>query len=121
MTIEETKKYCDEVWEQERFKGIKYKEHRYFSYEFRKYIYESCGNKCFYCDLPLIEMNFTNLPQIDHIEPKCNGGTNDEWNLVLACRKCNQSKGGRYFFDYIKNPILCENLGRDENGLLIFN
>jgi hypothetical protein len=30
---------------------------------------------------------------IDHVVPLSNGGTNDEDNLVLACRECNQLRG----------------------------
>lgn len=28
----------------------------------------------------------------DHVYPKSKGGTNDDFNLVLACRKCNNDK-----------------------------
>jgi HNH endonuclease len=30
---------------------------------------------------------------VDHIVPKQEGGTNDDWNLVKACAACNLSKG----------------------------
>jgi 5-methylcytosine-specific restriction endonuclease McrA len=33
--------------------------------------------------------------EIDHIEPIYYGGNNEIDNLVLACRKCNRSKGAR--------------------------
>lgn len=29
---------------------------------------------------------------VDHITPKVNGGTDDEWNLTTACRSCNGKK-----------------------------
>lgn len=32
---------------------------------------------------------------VDHIIPRCQGGTNDPNNLVAACAHCNMSKGGR--------------------------
>ena len=31
----------------------------------------------------------------DHVVPVCQGGTDDETNLVIACRYCNSKKGGR--------------------------
>lgn len=30
--------------------------------------------------------------EIDHITPVCKGGTNDESNLITACRECNNGK-----------------------------
>jgi hypothetical protein len=33
--------------------------------------------------------------QIDHLIPVSKGGTNDVWNLVLACGYCNASRGAR--------------------------
>lgn len=32
---------------------------------------------------------------VDHIVAKVNGGTDDEHNLTLACRKCNSKKRER--------------------------
>jgi hypothetical protein len=32
---------------------------------------------------------------IDHVIPRCQGGRDDESNLVVACRSCNSRKGGR--------------------------
>lgn len=32
---------------------------------------------------------------IDHVVPRCQGGRDDESNLVVACRSCNSRKGGR--------------------------
>lgn len=29
---------------------------------------------------------------VDHIMPKSKGGTDDDWNLVTACRSCNGKK-----------------------------
>jgi HNH endonuclease. len=33
---------------------------------------------------------------LDHIIPKCMGGTDDENNLRLICPSCNRRKGGKY-------------------------
>lgn len=45
----------------------------------------SLGAMCFYC-------NDRRADTIDHIIPLTRGGTNQEGNLVPACRKCNCSK-----------------------------
>jgi len=34
---------------------------------------------------------------VDHIVPRNQGGTDDDFNLQLLCRSCNSSKGGRVF------------------------
>ena len=59
-------------------------------------IYERYKFTCQYCGLDASK-NFetwwhANL-NIDHIQPKSRGGTNDETNLVVACRACNLYKG----------------------------
>lgn len=33
--------------------------------------------------------------EIDHLVPVCQGGTNDEENLLTACEDCNRGKGGK--------------------------
>ena len=35
---------------------------------------------------------------VDHITPLAKGGTDDEWNLAAACKRCNYSKQDRVFF-----------------------
>jgi 5-methylcytosine-specific restriction endonuclease McrA len=42
---------------------------------------------CAYCGEPANE--------VDHIQPRVIGGTDDLDNLVAACRRCNSSKGKR--------------------------
>lgn len=41
---------------------------------------------CWWCG------GITNL-SIDHIIPRSQGGTNDDWNLQTLCVSCNQDKG----------------------------
>jgi len=59
-------------------------------------IYERDKFKCQYCELDASKDFETwwhaNL-NIDHIQPKSHGGTNDPTNLVVACRACNLYKG----------------------------
>ena len=42
---------------------------------------------CAYCGEPANE--------VDHIQPRVLGGTDDLDNLVACCRRCNSSKGKR--------------------------
>ena len=46
---------------------------------------------CEYCRIP--ESVFVLTFQIEHIVAKSHGGTDEESNLALACRRCNLHKG----------------------------
>lgn len=46
------------------------------------------GWQCVFCGKYLKDADAT----VDHITPKAKGGTDDMWNLVAACRKCNGLK-----------------------------
>jgi len=48
------------------------------------------NNKCAYCRNDVA----VNEYQIDHIVPKCAGGSCDIENLALSCLKCNSQKSG---------------------------
>lgn len=50
----------------------------------------SAGNRCGYCRS--LQMYVLGLLEIEHI-PKAKDGTDDEKNLWLACRLCNNYKG----------------------------
>lgn len=47
------------------------------------------GRHCFYCGDQLAQ------PTLDHVIPRCQGGSDEVANLVPCCRVCNSSKGGR--------------------------
>lgn len=49
------------------------------------------GWRCRYCGKPLTQQNAT----LDHVVPKCAGGTWANRNLVLACWHCNQKKASK--------------------------
>jgi 5-methylcytosine-specific restriction endonuclease McrA len=68
------------------------------------------GRKCHYCATPtLIEHEarsegFTDdrwwkhrARNFDHIVPKVRGGSDDDWNMVVACAYCNQRKHDRIY------------------------
>lgn len=53
------------------------------------------SNECFYCRREMTpDAGFDHTATIDHRVPRGLGGTNAKTNVVLACRFCNQLKGG---------------------------
>lgn len=79
----------------------------------RRRVFSQCGGRCFYCDRELhLDTDavrtwtsddrgaFDTYCQIDHIHPQVAGGTHAEENLVVACRRCNSSKGGQNLEEY---------------------
>ena len=52
----------------------------------RKDVKEKCHFKCAYCG------DGNNLT-IDHVVPRCKGGTDFTKNVVCCCNNCNQRKG----------------------------
>lgn len=48
------------------------------------------GFQCRYCGRKPPEVSL----EVDHIKPRCAGGSDDETNLITACRDCNQGKSG---------------------------
>jgi hypothetical protein len=51
----------------------------------------STEGTCFYCGGELLPEWAT----LDHVEPRSRGGPDEEWNVLLACRRCNNRKGAR--------------------------
>ena len=58
--------------------------------ETRARVRAQAGNRCGYCLSP--QHLILGLLEIDHIIPKARGGSDDEDNLWLACRLCNNAK-----------------------------
>jgi 5-methylcytosine-specific restriction endonuclease McrA len=54
----------------------------------RALIQSKFGNRCAYCGR---ELDYREVI-LDHVVPKCKGGTKDEENLYPACRSCNEMK-----------------------------
>ena len=61
---------------------------------YRQAIYEAWNHKCGYCE----EM----ATSLDHIVPKFKSGSNNRYNLVPACRKCNADKGSKNMEEWFK-------------------
>ncbi len=58
----------------------------------RNFVRQRAGNRCEYCRLhqrhtPLFTFH------IEHIRAKQHGGTDNSFNLALACTRCNRAKG----------------------------
>lgn len=69
--------------------SIEKTERRLFTYEERKAILQSSGNKCACCGIKLTTKTMT----VEHIIPIYRGGTNDVENLTALCETCNKDKG----------------------------
>lgn len=39
---------------------------------------------------------------VEHLVPVSKGGTNATWNLYVACKRCNSSKGARQFLEWYR-------------------
>ncbi|HEX6133747.1 MAG TPA: HNH endonuclease [Longimicrobiales bacterium] len=46
--------------------------------------------RCVYCGAVFRSEDLT----LDHVQPRMRGGDDSEGNLVTACRRCNELKGG---------------------------
>lgn len=67
--------------------GVEYQQGSLMGYELREYMLEKWKRECAYCGAK--DTRF----EIEHIQPRCKGGSNVITNLTLACHKCNQKKG----------------------------
>jgi hypothetical protein len=56
----------------------------------RLFVLNKYDKHCGYCGC---ELDLRSM-QVDHIIPKCNGGTNQVENLMPSCRRCNHYKRG---------------------------
>jgi hypothetical protein len=45
-------------------------------------------------------------PTLDHRTPRCRNGSDDLWNLVLACLSCNSKKGTMSYFEFVNSRHL---------------
>lgn len=66
---------------------------------------ENQRGRCFYCHKLL-----NGVYQVDHYIPLSKGGSNWPSNLVIACSKCNRTKGDRMPVEFVERYILCLNI-----------
>lgn len=62
--------------------------------EKRLAIYLRDGLSCVWCGIAIEDQDSTILT-LDHLTPHSRGGSNNERNLVTACKRCNSSRGAR--------------------------
>lgn len=65
----------------------------YISDALRRRVIAAANNRCGSCLVPqdLIPIRLT----IEHILPRCAGGSSEEYNLWLSCSTCNNYKGSQ--------------------------
>jgi len=79
--------------------GIEYQQGELAGYEVREYLLNKWGRQCAYCGSQDTAL------EIEHIQPKSNGGSNRISNLAIACHSCNQKKGAQDVRDFLaKKP-----------------
>jgi hypothetical protein len=80
-----------------------------------EYIAKKYDGRCAYCGGEFIPESLT----VDHLQPLANGGNNEPWNLMPACRDCNAAKSDSSIRQF-RFAIICQfyaNLcGRFQNG-----
>ena len=59
--------------------------------QMKDYLVEAFGLQCWGCNFKAPDERYL---QLDHADPKRNGGSNDLDNRVLLCQPCNLSQGG---------------------------
>lgn len=71
---------------------------------FRYWIYRQWGFHCAYCGEDLSET--PHLATLDHIVPRYRNGKTEQSNLLLACPRCNASKGNKEMMAwYLSTPF----------------
>ena len=66
--------------------------------EKRLAIYLRDGGACAYCGESFVEGARLEL---DHIQPWSMGGSNDQGNLITACKRCNAARGNREVEEFV--------------------
>ncbi|HBE19494.1 MAG TPA: HNH endonuclease, partial [Cyanobacteria bacterium UBA11149] len=77
--------------------GVEYQQGSLMGYELREYLLEKWKRECAYCGTKDTRL------EIEHIQPRCKGGSNSVTNLTIACHKCNQKKGEKDIKVFLKN------------------
>ncbi|NEP13909.1 MAG: HNH endonuclease [Symploca sp. SIO2C1] len=76
--------------------SVEYQQGTLMGYELREYLLEKWNRQCAYCGA-----KDTSL-EIEHMQPRCKGGSNSVTNLTLSCHKCNQKKGSKDVKTFLK-------------------
>lgn len=80
----------------------------------KQYIYLRENKKCYFCGKPLKYHQIT----LDHYIPRSKKGTEDIFNLVTCCRKCNKLKDNFLPEDH-EDIVLMQFLRAVEDGRIL--
>ena len=61
----------------------------------RRRIYARDGHRCVYCG------KLAERLTLDHVIPRCQGGTHATENLITACMECNRSRGNTPIAEFV--------------------
>ena len=95
-SAQELVKFDTQAIQNPEISGIEYRAGTVKGYECREYLLEKWNRQCAYCDVKDVPL------EIEHIQPKSQGGSDRIYNMSLACHKCNQRKGNRDIKDFLK-------------------
>lgn len=74
----------------------------------RERLFAAQSGKCFYCCRQMgMRRRHANsaFATLDHVNPRANGGTRCEENIVLACRRCNEMKGSKTLDQFVDELV----------------
>lgn len=65
---------------------------------FRTIAYNRQDGYCFYCNIKMVKINgknrnYPNAGTAEHIIPQSKGGVKNYYNIVCACKECNNIRG----------------------------
>lgn len=96
---QELVKFDTQAIQNPEISGIEYQQGTLKGYECREYLLEKWNRQCAYCGVKNVAL------EIEHIQPKSQGGSDRISNLCLACHKCNQRKGNKDIKDFLKGKL----------------
>lgn len=72
----------------------------------RERIARDQGMRCFYCSrmMAFHAKRQANSVTLDHLVPRCDGGTRERENVVAACYRCNHAKGRQSVQQFLASP-----------------
>jgi 5-methylcytosine-specific restriction endonuclease McrA len=93
---QELVRFDTQQMEDAEISGVGYQQGTLAGYEVREFLLEKWDRTCAYCGAKDTKL------EIEHIQPRSKGGSNQVSNLCLACTPCNQKKGNQDIKDFLK-------------------
>lgn len=89
------------------------------SVETRERLAEAQNWRCCYCGVRMWRYGDADaVATTEHIIPRCFGGPDEEWNLVVACSSCNFTRGSDIWVVHITALAILEKFWPIESKLL---